>query len=458
MAKNPHTRDIPKSPSRSSRFRIALLILVLLISCAGSLTAWPVYRNAAIVLAASRQLYRTASPETNTEILASAVHGYRKIFELRVGVHIVHDAVDRQSSNCPARSDLSWITSNEVAVLSSQHKCVPIQPLTSGSADADLKQVQKLVINPVKHSSMEVLSGKGIMAAAIITDKKSSEPPSLPPGPTPLAAISDHANCNAGITLNIVAHEDDDLLFMNPDLQTDITAGRCIRTVFLTAGDSGQSALYWKGREQGSKAAYAAMYGVENSWHDEQQLLEGRLVNVSLLDGVPQAALMYLRLPDGNLHGEGFGVPSSETLYKLLAGEIPAVHTLDSKIAYTKNDVVGALTALMQADVPDHIRTQNPNGSAIGDHSDHAVTAILAGLASDKYVHPHMLSIYDGYPDRLSDTNLTGEQIAAKQSIFLTYAQYDNAVCHTPEECSLTLSYGNYLTREYKLAEVASGQ
>lgn len=64
------------------------------------------------------------------------------------------------------------------------------------------------------------------------------------------------AGCSLGSTLNVVAHEDDDLLFLSPDLLHNIQAGRCVRTVFVTAGDSGAGAGYWQGREAGSKAAY----------------------------------------------------------------------------------------------------------------------------------------------------------------------------------------------------------
>ncbi len=43
------------------------------------------------------------------------------------------------------------------------------------------------------------------------------------------------APCIGG-ALTIVAHPDDDLLFLNPDILRDIEAGRCARTVFVTAG------------------------------------------------------------------------------------------------------------------------------------------------------------------------------------------------------------------------------
>src|SRR6266852_3026889 len=74
------------------------------------------------------------------------------------------------------------------------------------------------------------------------------------------------SGCTLGTTLNIVAHQDDDLLFLSPHLLHDVQAGRCVRTVFVTAGDGGGGAGYWQTRENGPKAAYAEMNGVPNSW------------------------------------------------------------------------------------------------------------------------------------------------------------------------------------------------
>ena len=59
--------------------------------------------------------------------------------------------------------------------------------------------------------------------------------------------------CPQGTTLNFVAHEDDDLLFLSPDLLHDLHNGKCVTTVLLTAGDAGDVSSYWLGREDGSK-------------------------------------------------------------------------------------------------------------------------------------------------------------------------------------------------------------
>lgn len=59
--------------------------------------------------------------------------------------------------------------------------------------------------------------------------------------------------------MNVVAHQDDDLLFRSPDLLHDVQAHRCVRAVFVTAGDAGRDSAYWTGRETGARAAYAQM-------------------------------------------------------------------------------------------------------------------------------------------------------------------------------------------------------
>jgi len=65
--------------------------------------------------------------------------------------------------------------------------------------------------------------------------------------------------------LHIVAHQDDDVLFMNPDIQRSIDAGHSVMTVYVTAGACA-SGDYYLGREAGVMAAYALMAGVDDNW------------------------------------------------------------------------------------------------------------------------------------------------------------------------------------------------
>jgi LmbE family N-acetylglucosaminyl deacetylase len=280
--------------------------------------------------------------------------------------------------------------------------------------------------------------------------QKAPEPvPVVEEGPKKVAAMSRQASCAAGTTLNVVAHQDDDLLFMNPDLTSDITEDRCIRTVYLTAGDAGESTGYWNGRELGAKAAYARMYDVADSWHDEQLVLADKTVTVSFLDAVPRVSLVFLRLPDGNLLGQGFTGTKNESLHALLEGVIPAIHTVDTASSYTRDELRDLLHGLMVLDTPDRIRTHNAADAAGGDHSDHYAAGALTSLAAAAYQQPHTVIAYVGYPNKLIAPNLSEDQVALKQIIFLTYAGYDGAVCQTAVECGQTVTYGSYLARQY---------
>ena len=103
------------------------------------------------------------------------------------------------------------------------------------------------------------------------------------PGPHAAASPGARAPCDGrGGRCNdvyVVAHPDDDLLFMNPDVQTSITNGNNVTVIVLTAGDQYDSdfmpkkhercglpahddpELYWRDRERGLLNAYAYMAG-----------------------------------------------------------------------------------------------------------------------------------------------------------------------------------------------------
>ena len=75
----------------------------------------------------------------------------------------------------------------------------------------------------------------------------------------------------APMVMQVVAHEDDDILFMNPDLSASVSAGTGVVTVYVTAGESNGSltgdprTLYAAQREEGARAAYAAMLKQSNT-------------------------------------------------------------------------------------------------------------------------------------------------------------------------------------------------
>jgi LmbE family N-acetylglucosaminyl deacetylase len=274
--------------------------------------------------------------------------------------------------------------------------------------------------------------------------------------------------CPRGVTMNIVAHEDDDLLFLSPDLLHDIQSGKCVRTVFLTAGDAAervggttdQMRKYWMDREAGSRAAYALMARVRNSWRQSTVRVDGHPITEFTLRGAPRISEVFMRLPDGNFDGSGFSVHSFESLLKLQENQITAIHAIDGSTSYSKAGLLKTVTDLVRMFRPGTIRTQDyvdADYAPIGDHADHNAAAYLAHAASDAYSAPHKLIGYRDYDISLRPANVTGRDLTLKQNAFYLYDKYDSLLpCYTaalralPANASLCAGYAAWLARSYQ--------
>ena len=256
--------------------------------------------------------------------------------------------------------------------------------------------------------------------------------------------------CQQGVALNVIAHQDDDLLFMNPAIANEIESGKCIRTVYVTAGDDGQSANYWQGREEGAKAAYASMYQRADNWQSTKALISGHEFEVATLNGVPSMSLMFLHLPDGSPSGEGFGDNRNETLQKLRTGSIKSIHAIGGKTSYTTSELIHSLSVVMNLDRPETINTQ-AYGAELegGDHSDHQAVGYFTDQARHSYRGGYTFSVYLGYQSGHLPVNLNEADSAMKQAVFATYEQYDTAICTTLAGCRNANTYTAYLQRQY---------
>jgi len=265
-------------------------------------------------------------------------------------------------------------------------------------------------------------------------------------------------DCTQPTVMNVVAHQDDDLLFLSPDLLHDIQSGRCIRTVYLTAGDAGGDRFYWLNRQLGSEAAYSSMVGSKAVWNQQTvEVAPGEYVSVASPRDNNKVSLIFFNLPDGGMHGQGFEKSGFNTLEKLYGGSIESLKTVDGQSEYTSHQLIDAISALMGAYQPAAIHTQAdvPSGS-YPDHPDHITTGKFAEAAAAQYDQQHFggaLSIpvvrYIGYPIHGYESNISGLDLAQKEAAFLAYAQYDGGVCHSVAICARTPTYGTYISRQY---------
>lgn len=262
--------------------------------------------------------------------------------------------------------------------------------------------------------------------------------------------------CPATTIMQFVAHEDDDILFMNPDLTHDIKAGNCIRTVFFTAGDAGSNELYWLGRQHGAEAAYDSILGKPNqSWTERIVSLDSsHTVTVANPRGDHTISLIFLHLPDGSPYGTGYASRHFESLRKLYTRAIPAVHSIDrSENTYTYGDLSTTLTHLMTVYKPHELRVQSTySGNGTKDHSDHNAVGEFTTLAYRGYSETNpdtTLTYYLGYPVQDLPENITGEDYNQKVDAFLSFSKFDPATCRTLAICNANTVYGAYLARQY---------
>lgn len=341
---------------------------------------------------------------------------------------------------------------------------LPLKASITGYPACNVKQVVKAYGRP---NSSQVIAGTVNNPEEIllyydygIRDlSKSTKPPASSILPVTFNNLPP-SQCPSGHTImSIVAHQDDDLLFMNPDLLHGLRNGACVRTVYLTAGDAGSDTLYWLGREEGSKAAYAQMLGIEKpDWVSRTvDLSPGHYATIAKIKNNPQVSLIFMRLPDGNIDGQGFSATHHESLRHLETGLAPVLHTVDNQSTYTSNELIATLTSLMNAYKPQELHTQALTNLSkrYPDHNDHLLAGWYTQQAYTGYLQQQPdahISFYIGYPIRERPENKSPQDIKDTEAAFFAYASHDKGTCESEAACS-KMSYIYYLKRQYQVTQ-----
>jgi LmbE family N-acetylglucosaminyl deacetylase len=187
-------------------------------------------------------------------------------------------------------------------------------------------------------------------------------------------------------SLYIVAHPDDDLLFLSPDLIADVTKKSpedCFTVVFVTSGDAGKGDQYAAGREKGIRTAYGNLIvcdgsGGSQDWNRSTGGEPDHHIDIFYFQCAPSYRLVFMKLPDGDYQGDGYAATSHETLTKLYSGDIHAISStlvnVDNQATrYTLPMLKAALSSIISAVMPTRVRTMDWLGDTRvpKDHSDH---------------------------------------------------------------------------------------
>lgn len=262
------------------------------------------------------------------------------------------------------------------------------------------------------------------------------------------------ATCIPG-AINIVAHPDDDLFFVNPLILQDIKAGKCSTTVYVTSGDAGQSASYYQKRELGVRAAYAKMAGVADKWTTNTVTVGAKKMTLTTLVARPSVALYFMNLPDGFADGSGSDTSGGASLEKLYRGTVTSIRTLSTpRQTYTRADLIDTLGRLMwTSPLATSVRTLDFGGSfGDGDHSDHHAVGRFVNDARSRAMFWAPISGYLGYTTTRLPANVAGADLQAKDDALFAYAPYDPGTCRTAIECSYS-DAGSWLARVHTNTE-----
>jgi LmbE family N-acetylglucosaminyl deacetylase len=250
---------------------------------------------------------------------------------------------------------------------------------------------------------------------------------------------------SAGSFVTIMAHSDDDLLFVNPDLRPAVSSGLSVRTIVLTAdeyngvpGEMSREELAATLR-QGTRCAYESLSGVSGgecgstNWRIETMVVADRIIEVNTLIPVPTVQLYWLSLPDGgdDLHLDALANLWEDPDYETTT-IVPTGGPVDEEQTYTGDRVYSVLLGLLNLFQPTVIRVQDPvpDRRHRADHGDHVAATAFAQLAARTYGGPGasgfaLLTRYRCYNTSESPENVPQALLTPKTTAYRAYNTRD---------------------------------
>ena len=200
--------------------------------------------------------------------------------------------------------------------------------------------------------------------------------------------------------LAIVAHQDDDLLFMQPDELEAFQSGTGTLNVYVTAGNGTKGVDYSEQRDVGLMAAYAQIADGD-AWNCGWIEIAGHAAQHCRLDSL-NASLVFLNYPDGGKEGE-----YANSLLHLWEGTIDGADTIARRGGhYDQAGLIATIAEIITDTQPATIRTLEVAATHGRDHSDHMLVGALAVLAAARTTTTAQLISYRGYDTESEPENV----------------------------------------------------
>ncbi|WP_345813026.1 FG-GAP-like repeat-containing protein [Paraburkholderia sp. PREW-6R] len=255
------------------------------------------------------------------------------------------------------------------------------------------------------------------------------------------------ATCEAGTLVTVVAHLDDDLLFVDPAISERLDAGWCITTVHLIGGANGANFAYVLTRERASRLAYARMAGVPNEWQESSITIAGKLVHEMVLKARPQVRLLELRLPGGAVRGGRVPLGLLWEQHATLS-TYPMNADGSVRVRYDRDALSATLKVILAQAT--QIYTLNPDTVPFLEHPDHIYAARITRHVAQSLSHSVPIEYHVTYPTGNWPANLPAPEVQRKRDIVASYFSIDGSESsHVFGEFQWD---GNWIARRYAFA------
>jgi len=254
-------------------------------------------------------------------------------------------------------------------------------------------------------------------------------------------------------SIYVNAHQDDWQFFRGEVAWADVSdPSNKILFIYTTAGDGGLETLgKWESRERGAMASIRSMLPKKPVSSEIISCNGHPIVRYSC----ENTRSYFMRLPDGNMNGDGFKATNNTSLKKLYDNNVP-ITAVDKSTTYNnQQNFLMTLIHIIMLETPSHLEEIEPPWINVSDydldlnprdHSDHHYTSLtvynIANLPLGKI--RYRSALYVTYASEHKAPNLDGIPLTHKRNVFDAYKKA------AVEEMALNGEDGDQLSKNYE--------
>jgi hypothetical protein len=248
--------------------------------------------------------------------------------------------------------------------------------------------------------------------------------------------------------LLLAAHEDDDMIFMQPELLTRIGEGSSITTIYATtSGPEGRG----PGVLRSATLAYGKIAGSQ-AWDCGPIALATIAVEHCRLRDRP-ISLIDFGLQDGGIYGA-----RAESLLHLFDGSVQEL-AADTAGSVTSESIIDVFAAALEATTPDAIETLELAGSHGRDNSSHMFVAGIGLWAAARVGYSGPVTWHRGYNVEFEEPTLDGDELSVARTMLGYYDACIDQCGPCGELCTaLPPQHETWLARQYSTDRVRAAR